>query len=166
MTSVDVIKYSEYPPSSTNDTIKQDQLFEEFTILIETIKNIRDKKIKDSVKIYKIAVDHAYEIDDPILIRRFLLKTVQEINDDLIENTKPYRIDFVDDMLNHFVGENESYLKKKKKKEFYDDYGTLHNFKLEDCLETLDKIVRSCSFSNKLFLNPKEIETDLIVSYL
>ena len=47
MTSVDVIKYSEYPPSSTNDTIKQDQLFEEFTILIETIKNIRDKKIKD-----------------------------------------------------------------------------------------------------------------------
>ena len=79
MTSIDVTKYSEYPPSSTNDTIKQGQLFEEFTILIETIKNIRDKKIKDSVKIYKIAVDHAYEIDDPILIRRFLLKTVQEM---------------------------------------------------------------------------------------
>ena len=66
MTSVDVIKYSEYPPSSTNDTIKQDQLFEEFTILIETIKNIRDKKIKDFLKIYKVAVDHTYEIDDPI----------------------------------------------------------------------------------------------------
>ena len=163
MTSIDVTKYSEYPPSSTNDTIKQGQLFEEFTILIETIKNIRDKKIKDSMKIYKIAVDHAYEIDDPILIRHFLLKTVQEINDDLIQNNKPYRIDFGDDMFNHFVDENESYLKKK---EFYDDDGTLNNFKLEDCLETLDKIVRSCSFSNKLFLNPKEIETDLIILYL
>ena len=113
MTSVDVIKYSEYPPSSTNDTIKQDQLFEEFTILIKTIKNIRDKKIKDFVKIYKIAVDHTYEINDPILIRHFLLKTVEEINDDLIQNNKPYRIDFGDDMFNHFVDENESYLKKK-----------------------------------------------------
>ena len=66
MTSADVTKYSEYPSSSTNDTIKQDQLFEEFTILIETIKNIRDKKIKDFLKIYKVAVDHTYEIDDPI----------------------------------------------------------------------------------------------------
>ena len=118
MTSVDVIKYSEYPPSSTNDTIKQDQLFEEFTILIETIKNIRDKKIKDFVKIYKIAVDHTYEIDNPILIRHFLLETVEEINDDLIQNNKPYRIDFGNDMFNHFVDENESYLKKKKKRNF------------------------------------------------
>ena len=144
MTSVDVIKYSEYPPSSTNDTIKQDQLFEEFTILIETIKNIRDKKIENSAKIYKIAVDHAYEIDDPILIRHFLLETVEEINDDLIENNKPYRINFVDDMFNHFVDENESYLKKK---EFYDDDdGTFNDFKLEERLESLDKMARLWRF--------------------
>ena len=42
----------------------------------------------------------------------------------------------------------------------------MNNFKLEDRLETLDKMVRSCSFSNQLFLNPKEIKTDLIVLYL
>ena len=66
-------------------------------------------------------------------------------------------------MFNRFIDENESYLKKK---EFYDDNGTFNNFKLEDRLETLDKMVRSPSFSNQLFLNPKEIKTDLIVLYL
>ena len=63
-------------------------------------------------------------------------------------------------MFNRFIDENESYLKKK---EFYDDNGTFNNFKLEDCI---DKMVRSRSFSNQLFLNPKEIKTDLIVLYL
>ena len=66
-------------------------------------------------------------------------------------------------MFNRFIDGNESYLKKK---EFYDDNGTFNNFKLEDRLETLDKMVRSRSFSNQLFLNPKEIKTDLIVLYL
>ena len=66
-------------------------------------------------------------------------------------------------MFNRFIDENESYLKKK---EFYDDNGTFNNFKLEGRLETLDKMVRSRSFSNQLFLNPKEIKTDLIVLYL
>ena len=56
-------------------------------------------------------------------------------------------------MFNHFVDENESYLKKK---EFYDDNGTFNKFKVEDCM---DKMVRSCSFSNQLFLNLKEINT-------
>ena len=53
-----------------------------------------------------------------------------------------------------------------KKKELQDDDGTFNNFKLLDRIKTLDKMVRSCSFSNKLFLNLKDIETDLPVLYL
>ena len=56
-------------------------------------------------------------------------------------------------MFNHFVDENEIYLKKKG---FCDDNGTFNNFKLEDCI---DKMVRSRSFSNQLFLNAKKINT-------
>ena len=56
-------------------------------------------------------------------------------------------------MFNRFIDENESYLKKK---EFYDDNGTFNNFKLGDCI---DKMVRSRSFSNQLFLNAKKINT-------
>ena len=29
---------------------------------------------------------HTYEIDDPLLIRHFLFKAVEEVNDDLIKN--------------------------------------------------------------------------------
>ena len=146
MASVDVIKYTEHPPSFRNDTIKQDQLFEEFSNLIKTIKNIRDKKIKDVVEIYQIVVDYSYKIDDPISITHFLLETVEEINNDLIKNNKPYRVNFGDELLNHFVDQNENYLKRK---EFYDDDRTFNNFKLEDCLEALDKMVRLWDFSNK-----------------
>ena len=113
MASVDVIKYTEHPPSFRNDTIKQDQLFEEFSNLIKTIKNIRDKKIKDVVEIYQIVVDYSYKIDDPISITHFLLETVEEINNDLIKNNKPYRVNFGDELLNHFVDQNENYLKRK-----------------------------------------------------
>ena len=109
--------------------------------MIKTIKNIRDKKIKDVVKIYQIVVDYSYKIDDPISITHFLLETVEQINNDLIKNNKPYRVSFGDEMLNHFVDQNENYLKRK---EFYDDDGTFNNFKLEDCLETLDKMKLLC----------------------
>ena len=141
MASADVIRYTEHPPSLRNDTNKQDQPFEEFSNLIKTIRNIRDKKIKDVVKIYQIVVDYSYKIDDPISIKHFLLETVEEINNDLIKNNKPYRVNFGDEMLNHFVDQNENYLKRK---EFYDDDGTFNNFKLEDCLETLDKMKLLC----------------------
>ena len=47
-------------------------------------------------------------------------------------------------MFNHFVDENESYLKRK---EFYDDDdGTFNDFKLEERLESLDKMARLWRF--------------------
>ena len=60
-------------------------------------------------------------------------------------------------MLGHFLNENDTYCEKK---EFYDVDGTFNNFKLFDHLEYLNKLVKSCSLGNKLFLNPKTIETD------
>ena len=159
----DTTKYSIYPGSSTYEDIKNNHLLEEFLSLVNTIYNTRNKKIKDFVKVYTTAVDHTYKINDVILLRHFLLETVEEINDDLIKNNKPYRVDFGYDMLNHFLNEDDAYYEKK---EFYDDDGTFNNFKLLDRIKTLDKMVRSCSFSNKLFLNLKDIETDLPVLYL
>ena len=93
MASVDIMNLLLFP-NFTKDTINQEHLIEEFTNLVETIKNIRDKKIKDFVNVYTTAVDHNYKIDDPILIRHSLVITVEEINDDLIKNNKPYRLNF------------------------------------------------------------------------
>ena len=65
------------------------------------------------MKIYKIAVDHTYERDDPLLIRHFLVETVEEINTDLIKNNKPYRVHLGYNMLEHFLNEMDSYYEKR-----------------------------------------------------
>ena len=97
---------------STYEDIKNNNFLKECLNLVNTIYNARNKKIKDFVKIYKIAVDHIYEIDDPLLIRSFLLETVEEINNDLIKNNKSYRVDFGYNMLAHFLNEDDAYYKK------------------------------------------------------
>ena len=158
------IKYSLYPrPSSTYEDIKNNHVLKEFSNLVNIIYNTRNKKIKDFVKIYQIAVDHTYEIDDPLLIRHFLLETVEEINNNLSKNNKPYRVDFGYNMLAHFLNEDDAYYKRKK---LYNDDGTLNEIKLFDRSEYLNKLVRSCSCSNKLVLTIKDMETDLPVLYL
>ena len=65
------------------------------------------------MKIYKIVVDHTYQIDDSLLIRHFLLEIVQEIDNDLIKNNIPYKVDFGYNMLAHFLNEDDAYFKKK-----------------------------------------------------
>ena len=59
-----------------------------------------------------------------------------------LKNNKPYRVNFGNETFNHFADQNEAYLKEKE---------------LEECLEYLDKLVRSWSFSKKHFITPKEI---------
>ena len=93
------------------------------------LKILEIKKIKDFVRIYQIAVDHIQKIEDSILIRHFLLETVEEINNDLIQNNKSYKINFRDDMFDYFIDENEIYLKRK---EFYNDDRTFNDFKFEE----------------------------------
>ena len=157
----DTIKYSLYPGSfSAYEYIKNSHILED---LVNIIYKTRNKKIKDFVKIYQIAVDHTYEIDDPLLIRHFLLETVEEINNNLIKNNKPYRVDFGYNMLAHFLNEDDAYYKKNK---FYYDDETFNEIKLFDHLEYLNKLVRSCSFSNKLVLAVNNKETDLPLLYL
>ena len=89
------------------------------------------------------AVDQTYKIEDPILIRHFLLESVEELNNDLIKNNKPYRVNFGEEMSNHFADQNEAYLKEKG---LCNDDGTINDFKHEDHLEYLEKLVKSWSF--------------------
>ena len=99
---------------SAYEYIKNNHILEDFSNLVNIIYNIRNKKIKDFVKIYQIAVDHTYEIDDPLLIRHLLLETVEEINNNLIKNKKPYRVDFGYNMLADFLNEDDAYYKRNK----------------------------------------------------
>ena len=113
MTSTDIIKHVEYRQLTTAVAIKDDKLRKELQSPLKTVINIRDKKIKDFVKIYQIAVNYSYQIKYPILILYFLWETVEEINNDLIKNNKPYRVSFGHETFNYFADQNEAYLKEK-----------------------------------------------------
>ena len=56
MTSIDEIKYWQYDFLPTINTIGDDQLRKELESIPDTIKYIRDKKIKDFVTIFRIAL--------------------------------------------------------------------------------------------------------------
>ena len=66
-------------------------------------------------------------------------------------------------MLAHFLNVDDAYYRKNK---FYNDDGTYNEIRFLDRLEYLNKLVKSWSFSNKLVLTIKEMETDLPVLYL
>ena len=108
----DTIKYSVYPNSSNYEDIKNNHLLEEFSRIINTIYNTRNKRIKDFIRVYQVAVDRTYEIGDTLLIRHFLLETVEQINNDLIKNNKQYRVTFGYNMLAHFLNEDMLIIKK------------------------------------------------------
>ena len=163
MTSIDEIKYSQYDFLPTINTIEGDQLRKELESIPDTIKYIRDKKIKDFVTIFRTAIDYTYKIDDPLLIRRFLFKAVEEVNDDLIKNNEPYRIDFGYDISLHFLNDTKTYWEKNG---FYNDDGTLNHPKLANHMETLNMIIRVYTADgDELILFPKKLETNLVVIF-
>ena len=127
MASADIINHLLYPNSKM--ILNAINVLKNMQDQYKLLKILEIKKIKDFVRIYQIAVDHIQKIEDSILIRHFLLETVEEINNDLTQNNKSHKINFRDDMFNYFVDENEIYLKRK---EFYNDDGTFNDFKFEE----------------------------------
>ena len=107
--------------------IKNDQLRKEFENTIHIVFNIRDKKIEEFLKYFRIAIDYTYEMNDPLLTRHFLFKAIEEVNADLIKNNKLYRVDFGYEIAKHFINETEAYWQKQG---FYNDNGTLNLFRL------------------------------------
>lgn len=162
MTSIDEIKYSQYDFLPTINTIEVDQLRKELESIPDTIKYIRDKKIKDFVTIFRTAIDYTYKIDDPLLARHFLFKAVEEVNDNLIKNNKPYRIDFGYDISLHLLDQTKAYWENNG---LYNGDETLNHFKLGCHMETLEDLIIGYT-DDEFILLPKKLETDLIVLFL
>ena len=108
MTSIDIINYPNTPIN--NNFLTDERMIWYKNIiqdrLLKIIKDIRNKKIRNFVDAYRIANDSAYKIEDCMLIRHFLLETIEEINNDFIKNNKPIRISYSDKTYNQFIDEN------------------------------------------------------------
>ena len=165
MLDISKIKSLPYPDFPTTDTIKNDHLRKELESITDILSNIRDKKIEDFLKIFRKAIDRTFEMKDPILNRHFLSKAGEEVNDDLVKNNKPYRVDFGDEACTFFINETKPYWEKHG---FYNNDGTLNHFRLGRHMETLDLIIRRYSDDGpKLILYQKKLkETDLVILFL
>ena len=139
MTSTDEIKYSQYDHIPSVKTIKHDQLRKEIESIPYTIKDIRDKQIRDFEKSFRVAIDYTYEINDPLLIRHLLFKAVEEVNDDLINNNKTYRVHFRDETSTYFINKTKTYWEKIGCE---NDDGNLNDSKVQKFIKTLDMIIR------------------------
>ena len=108
MTSIDIINYPNTPIN--NNFLTDERMIWYKNIiqdrLLKIIKDIRNKKIRNFVDAYRIVTDSAYKIEDCMLIRHFLLETIEEINNDFIKNNKPIRIRYSDKTYNQFIDEN------------------------------------------------------------
>ena len=120
MLDISEIKSLPYANFLTTDTMENDQLRKELESIPDIICNIRDKKIEEFLKYFRIAIDYTYETNDPLLTRHFYFKAVEEVNDDLTKNNKPYRIDFRSELCEYFINETEAYWKKHN---LYNDGG-------------------------------------------
>ena len=97
-------------------------------------------------------------LEHPILERHFLIVTINELNNDLAKNNKPYRINFSDITYSQFVEVNKAY---QKKNNFYNDDDNLNINKIFDHLDYFKKLVTSFTDADKLYLIPENIQNDL-----
>ena len=144
---VDINNSTSYP--SPTNYISKEEVLKEYNNLIETIKKTKDKKIWDFELLYQILIDNLYMLEDPILIRHFLLVTISKINNKLTKNNKPYRINFSDNTYNQFVVDNVGYYKKNN---LNNDGNTLNINKIRNHLDYLNKLVTTFTGSDELYL--------------
>ena len=156
MTSVDIINLTSHA-TLTNYSTKWEVL-KECHNLIEIIRKAYDKKIWDFELLYQILIEKLYMLECPILIRYFLIATINEINIDFDKNNKPYRINFCDNTYNHFVAENVAYYKKNN---LYNEDDTPNIDKIRNHFNYLKKLVRTFTRTDQLYLMTENIETDL-----
>ena len=119
-------------------------------IIPNIIKDIRNKKINDFETVFRIAIDYTYEMKDLLLIRHFLFKAIEEVNNEFIGNNKPCRVDFGYDAGTHFLNETKTYWEKKK---FYNDNSALDHFKLGR-----HTLISGYTDDDELILFPEELK--------
>ena len=103
-----------YRPTSIDD-IKDKKLKRNLKSIPTLIDEIKDKKIsefEESVRTF--SNDKNYKLIQLLLKKHFLIKAGQELNKELIEKKKIFRVDFSYGTCLFFYNQIEFYLKKER----------------------------------------------------
>ena len=118
-------EYVQNRPTSIDDikdeTFKADS--KRILILIDDIEAKKIREFEESVR--KTGCDKNYKLTNLLLSRHFLIKTVQEVNKELIKKKKRFRVNFTYDACILFHYRTEFYWKEHG---YYNDNGTISIF--------------------------------------
>ena len=108
---------------------------------------------KTYVLLLRTLLNDPYELNNRILHRKFLIKTFEEINQELKKNNRQFRIDFDNNASDYFHQQNYDYLKKEGC--LTDNDGLLY-FKTREELYALDLLIKNNTNNLELKLLPKK----------
>ena len=157
------IEYVKYLPTSIDD-IKDRKLKAHLRSIPTLFDEIKDKKLsefEESVRTF--SNNKNYQLTNLLLKRHFLIKAVQEVNKELIEKKKIFRVDFSYDACLFFHNQIKFYWKKEGS---CNDDGTISKFCVNQDHYILDLIIKKHTNDQKFIINPKELKTNLPVLYV
>ena len=101
-----------YTITTTTDELTDGEYWKELIDAVNTAFVNSGKKLHKFEDVYKSKIGSTYKIYDLLLIRHFLLESLEEKNNDLTKNNKQYRINFSYKLHFQFALEDNEYLKE------------------------------------------------------
>lgn len=168
MATADIIENyhgSCYTIPNDDTIIDHECLRKYFDKLIERIKEKKTKKNNRFLIGYTLLVDCTFKINnkhinDILLIRHFLIQSVQEINNELSNNNEPYRVSFSKEFYHGFMDENKVFFQKY---DHYNEDGTCNSDKSFAELNRLNFLVKKFVHSKEFYLLPELFEPEHII---
>ena len=122
-----VINPSIYTITTTTDELTDEKCRKELIDVVNTAFVNAGRRLCNFEDKYKSKVRNTHEINDLLLIRHFLSESLEEKNNDLRKNNKPYRKNYSYELLFQFSDEDNQYLKENN---LLDDDGSINDNKL------------------------------------
>ena len=158
-----LINPNKYMITHTTDDLINKEHKNEIIQTSNLVFDIATEKFNNFVDAYNSQNDMLIEVENTLLIRHFFLETLDEVNKELKNNNKDYRINIGPHLLSLFKERDEQYIK---------DYDlcsvdeTIDNNKLQLHLQDIEKFIKSFSNSKKLYMEPIHVDNHLLSVFL
>ena len=133
------------------------QYLENITTLINDLLFIKVNEFEQTI-IKNDKFNDLYELKNPIIQRHILIKTIEEINQQLKKDERQFTIDFDEDSHNFFNKQNDYYFRKGGC--IADDDGLLY-FKAYEVVYGLELLIKNNLDDKELKFKPKRTKTKL-----
>ena len=152
-----------YTATHTTDDLTHEEQRKGLIDLVNTTFESAGRNLKDFEDTYKSKLGDTHEINDLLLIRHFLLESLEEKNNYLRKHNKQYRMNFSYELLLQFANEDNEYIEENN---LLNDDGSINETKLQSHLRSIEKILKTYYPSKKLYIKPEHVDGHLLSVFL